>query len=332
MSWLVFAFSGPVLWAISTHFDKYLVEQYFKHSDTAVLLLFTALMGVLTLPFIAFYAPPVTSPGPGSIVLIMLSGVLYMGALLLYLRALQTEEASVVAPFFQAAPVFGYGLAYFVLGETLTARQLAGGALIVGGTLIVSLRFGRGAGTFKLRLVMLMLACGLALAVSGLIFKVFAITVEFWVTTFWLFVGEALFGCAILAIGVYRLHCRAQQASGGAVDDQRRERGPQSRRRAGIPLRAAVRPVEHRAGDRRDDDAVCLRVRRGAERRHPAPRPRDAVGRGFGAERRGGGPGRGRGGAGDARVAPAVIAMGDRCSPARRPELETEYQPEGIAL
>jgi hypothetical protein len=81
---------------------------------------------------------------------------------------------------------------------------LAGGALIVGGTLIVSLRFGRGAGTFKLRLVMLMLACGLALAVSGLIFKVFAITVEFWVTTFWLFVGEALFGCAILAIGVYR--------------------------------------------------------------------------------------------------------------------------------
>jgi len=100
--------------------------------------------------------------------------------------------------------VFGYGLAYFVLGETLTARQLAGGALIVGGTLIVSLRFGRGAGTFKVRLAMLMLACGLALAVSGLIFKVFAITVEFWVTTFWLFVGEALFGCAILAIGVYR--------------------------------------------------------------------------------------------------------------------------------
>ena len=66
MSWLVFAFSGPVLWAISTHFDKYLVEQYFEHGDTAVLLLFTALMGVLTLPFIAFYAPPVTSPGPAA--------------------------------------------------------------------------------------------------------------------------------------------------------------------------------------------------------------------------------------------------------------------------
>ena len=246
MSWLVFAFSGPVLWAISTHFDKYLVEQYFKHSDTAVLLLFTALMGVLTLPFIAFYAPPVTGPGPGSIALIMLSGVLYMGALLLYLRALQTEEASVVAPFFQAAPVFGYVLAYFVLGETLTARQMAGGALIVGGTLIVSLRFGRGAGTFKLRLVMLMLACGLALAVSGLIFKVFAITVEFWVTTFWLFVGEALFGCAILCDrGVSpAIRCLFGEHPAALLTISGVERGPQSRRRAGIPLRAAVRAVE----------------------------------------------------------------------------------------
>ena len=54
MSWLVFAFSGPVLWAISTHLDKYLVERFFKHTDVALLLLFTAFIGVLTLPFIAY--------------------------------------------------------------------------------------------------------------------------------------------------------------------------------------------------------------------------------------------------------------------------------------
>ena len=47
-----------------------------------------------------------------------LSGILYMGAMLLYLQSLQGEEASVVAPFFQAGPLFGYVLAYLVLGET----------------------------------------------------------------------------------------------------------------------------------------------------------------------------------------------------------------------
>lgn len=36
--WILFAFSGPVFWAISTHVDKYLVDRYFKNSDTAVLL------------------------------------------------------------------------------------------------------------------------------------------------------------------------------------------------------------------------------------------------------------------------------------------------------
>ena len=142
MAWLFFAFSGPVLWASSTHFDKYLVERYFKHNDVAVLLLFTALIGLLTLPFIVYYEPTVFEPSAISIALIILSGVLYMGATLFYLHALQSDEASVVAPFFQTVPLFGYVLAYFVLGERLSRLQVTGGLLIVAGTLIVSLRFG----------------------------------------------------------------------------------------------------------------------------------------------------------------------------------------------
>jgi len=205
MSWLVFAFSGPVLWAISTHFDKYLVEKYFKQSDVTVLLVFTAFFGVLTLPVIALCEPAaIVSPAPGSIALIVLSGVLYMGAMLFYLRALQSEEASVVAPFFQAVPLFGYVLAYFVLGETLSLLQMAGGALIIVGTMIVSMRIDQAARVFKWRPAMLMLACRFAAALSGLIFKVFAIKVEFWTTTFWMFVGEAIFGAALLSIGSYR--------------------------------------------------------------------------------------------------------------------------------
>ncbi len=216
MSWLVYAFSGPVLWAISTHLDKYLVERYFKRSDVAVLLVFTAFIGVLALPFIAVCQPAIFTPRPGSIALIVASGILYMGAMLFYLRALQGEEASVVAPFFQASPLFAYGLAYVVLGETLSGRQLLGGALIVLGALIVSVRLtpapalassAGGGGErrgFKMRLAALMLACSFALALSSLIFKAFALTVDFWTTTFWLFVGQAMFGAALLAVPSYR--------------------------------------------------------------------------------------------------------------------------------
>ena len=173
MSWVVFAFSGPVLWAISVHLDKYLVERFFKESNVAVMLLFTAFVGVLLLPFIWLYEPSVIAPGLGSIALIIVSGLLYMVAMLLYLQALQTEEASVVAPYFQAGPLFGYALAYVVLGETLTGRQLAGGVLIVLGALSVSVRAAYGARMFKTRLAVLMLSCGFAGALAGLIFKAF---------------------------------------------------------------------------------------------------------------------------------------------------------------
>ena len=39
---------------------------------------------------------------------------------------------------------------------------------------------------------------------SGLIFKIFALKVEFWTTMFWMFVGEAIFGVGLLMITSYR--------------------------------------------------------------------------------------------------------------------------------
>ncbi len=46
MFWVVFAFSGPVLWAMSVHLDKYLAEPFFKQSNVAVMLFFTAFVGL----------------------------------------------------------------------------------------------------------------------------------------------------------------------------------------------------------------------------------------------------------------------------------------------
>ena len=203
-----------MLWAISVHLDKYLVERFFKDTNVALMVLFTALVVVLALPIIWYFEPAVLNPSFGSIALIVLAGILYMTGMLFYLRALQNEEASVVAPFFQTGPLFGYVLAYLVLGETLTPRQLLGGALIIGGALFVSIRVapshplprkrGRGRRGFKTRLAVLMVACGFIMALASLIFKVFALKVEFWTTTFWMFVGEGIFGAALLMIPLYR--------------------------------------------------------------------------------------------------------------------------------
>jgi drug/metabolite transporter (DMT)-like permease len=203
MSWLVFAFSGPVLWALSTHFDKYLVEKYFKESNVAVLLIFTALTGLVFLPVVWFFEPRVLALDLSPIVLMTASGVIYMSALFLYLRALQHEEASIVVPFAQATPLFSYVLGYLILGEVLTPQQIIGGGLIIGGALLTGLHFG-GAARFRVQTAALMIACALLMSLSSLIFKVFAISDDFWPTTFWMFAGQAVFGAVLLLVPDYR--------------------------------------------------------------------------------------------------------------------------------
>jgi drug/metabolite transporter (DMT)-like permease len=202
--WLLFAFSGPLCWAVSTHIDKFLVDKYFRDSDTAVLMVFTALLGVIALPVIWLFEPKVLALSWTATGVMTLSGILYMGAMLFYLRAIQTEEASVVAPLFQANTLFTFALGALILHEMPHGLQLVGAGLVVLGALGLSLDKDLHLGRFKLRLVLLMLAATFAVALSGVVFKYFAVQDEFWSTTFWTFVGEGLFGAAILAIPKYR--------------------------------------------------------------------------------------------------------------------------------
>jgi uncharacterized membrane protein len=215
MSWLAFALCGPILWAISVHLDKYLVERYFKDADVIVLLIFTALMGLVLMPIIAALVDGVFTRDLTSIVLMTLSGILYMTGITFYLRALQGHDATVVAPFFQSSPLFGYVLAYLILGETLTGTQMLGGALIIVGVLSVSIAGGSRRGRFRWQLAGLMLCCGFIMSMATLIFKAFAIKDEFWATTFWMFAGEALFGAGFLCIGPYRRQFVALLRSNG---------------------------------------------------------------------------------------------------------------------
>ncbi|HEX3487096.1 MAG TPA: EamA family transporter [Micropepsaceae bacterium] len=204
MRWLLFTVLGPLSWAISTHIDKYLVDRFFHDSDTAVLMVFTGVVAVFGLPVIWFFEPSVLSLPAVEISVMTASGVLYMGAMLFYLRAIQSEEASAVAPFFQLSTIFTLLLAYFFLGEKLAAPQLSGIGLIVAGALAVS---ADGAGFvrhFKMRLLFLMAGATFIMAVSAVLFKYFAVEEDFWGTIFWTFVGEGLFGAGILLIPSYR--------------------------------------------------------------------------------------------------------------------------------
>ncbi len=199
--WLLFAFSGPVSWAASTHIDKYLVDKYFANASTAVLMVFTSVIDLLALPIIWYFFPGVFAMPFLSIAVMTFSGALYFGSMLFYLQAIQSEEASVVSPLFQMSILWSASLAYLVLGERLSYMQLFGGVLILGGALLLSLNPSFRFKQIKLRLILTMLACTFVLALSSVVFKFFAVEGAFWPTTFWTYVGAVGAGAAILFSG-----------------------------------------------------------------------------------------------------------------------------------
>src|SRR5665213_3650362 len=95
MTWLLFAFCGPVLWAASTHIDKYLVERFFKKTGVGTLLIFTSLIGLIGLPIIWTFVD-VSVIGSVGITVTSLSGLLYMIAMSFSLRALQIDRMQFV--------------------------------------------------------------------------------------------------------------------------------------------------------------------------------------------------------------------------------------------
>lgn len=93
-------------------------------------MVFTALIGLVMLPVIAVFERDVFAAGPRDVAIMVVSGILYMGAMLFYLRAIQEEEASVIAPLFQLSTLFTFALAWLFLGETLSWKEGRGAALI----------------------------------------------------------------------------------------------------------------------------------------------------------------------------------------------------------
>jgi len=198
MDWLVIALLAPLLWSVSEHIDKYLISRYFL-GKTKALIFFSCVIGIFLLPFIFLYQPSVINVSWQFALIMILDGFLYISYLFPYFAALKRDDASTVIPIFQTIPVFTWVLAFFILGETLTTNQLLASALIILGAIGISLKFNRKRGiSLKKEVFFFMIFASLIIAVNGVVFKLFAISVDFWTAMFWQSAGFAVLGFLLL--------------------------------------------------------------------------------------------------------------------------------------
>lgn len=206
MNWFLIALINPVVHAFVNHFDKYLLSKYMKGGTVGALIMFSSLFAVVALPIIFIINPSVlTSVSLSQGLILMVNGAFLTIAILLYLYAMDLDEASYVAPFFQLIPIFGLLFGFLILGETLTSSQLVAGGFILLGSLLLSFELAGTNTRIKKKLVLLMIGSSLFYSVNAVIFKSVANSQGFLDSLFWDFLGKFLFGVILFfAVRSYR--------------------------------------------------------------------------------------------------------------------------------
>jgi drug/metabolite transporter (DMT)-like permease len=198
MNWIILALLGPIFWSIGNHIDKFLIEKYFKVNGTGILLIFSSLIGIVVAPLFFLIKPEVLEISYFNMGIVLVSGMLGAVVLWLYFKALEDDEVSVVVPFMQLIPVFAYVLGYFILGETLTTVQILAMACIIFGASVLSFEIDEE-NKFRLRkkTILFMTTGALISAFDSVIFKYVLLEENFWISTFWAYIGLSIFGLGI---------------------------------------------------------------------------------------------------------------------------------------
>jgi transporter family protein len=197
MQWFFIALVAPILWAFVNIADHYLISKYSqkeKERSSGGLVIFSSFIGIFIAFLILVFHRGVFDISSGDKLLLLLAGVFTIIWIVLYLYTLEIEEVSRVVPWFLTVPVFGYILGYIFLGETLTQNQILGSVVIFVGLILISINFSGEKKHFKKRPIIYMAFACFIIAVSGVIFKYVTVEGNFWVSSFWEYLGLGLSG------------------------------------------------------------------------------------------------------------------------------------------
>jgi len=217
MQWFFIALGAPFLWAIVNISDQYLVEKYSTGKrGSGGLVLFSSLIGIFVAAIIGILTSGLFSIPTLDKVLLILTGGITIAWIILYLFTLEIEDVSSVVPWFLTIPIFGYVLGYIFLHETLSIQQIIGSIVVLFGVFLISVDFSGQKRKIKLKPALYMTVACILIAICGVIFKYVTIGNNFWVSSFWEYVGLGGFGILLyLFVPKYREEFMLMNRQGG---------------------------------------------------------------------------------------------------------------------
>jgi|GEM_PF-1043261 len=148
MLWVLYALIARFLWSWTNIGDKFLLTN--KVKDPLVYVAMGFLADIVVIPLWMFwgfhwYGWPVFW-------FMVLDAVLFFSGTFFYVLSAQREEISRVNLLWNLAPLQGLWLSWIILGEVLSGRQLIALAILLIGSVLAGLHFGKGKNSFKFSL------------------------------------------------------------------------------------------------------------------------------------------------------------------------------------
>lgn len=140
MDWLFLSLVGAAALAVTGVIDKFLLGRYAR-DPLAYLVALVTMQQILIVAIPIYWGWGYVFP---QTLYALAAGGCQVVLWAAYLRALQVEETSRVAALVYVFPVFVFLGAYLFLGETLAAKDYAGGTLLVCSALLISYRPAQG--------------------------------------------------------------------------------------------------------------------------------------------------------------------------------------------
>jgi len=217
MNWFLIALLATFLWAISNIVDEFIVKKYsIGKRGSGGLVLFTSFIGIVMVILLGLLTKGLFIIPLIDKILLIITGGFTIGWIILYLYTLETEDVSSVVPWFLTIPVFGYVLGFIFLGETLNLHQWTGSIIILLGMMVILIDFGEEKKKFKWEPFRNMMIACFMVASSGVIFKYVTVEGNFWVSSFWEYVGLGVLGIIIyFLVPKYRHQFHLMNKSGG---------------------------------------------------------------------------------------------------------------------
>lgn len=200
MQWFFIALVAPFLWAFVNIADHYLISKFSqknKERSSGGLVIFSSIIGIVIAFLILIFTNGIFAIPTLDKILLLIAGLLTVIWIILYLYALEIEEISTIVPYFLLVPVFGYILGYIFLGESLNTNQIFGSIIIFLGLILLSINWGAEKRHIKHKVIIYMVFACLIVAVSGILFKYVTIEGNFWVSSFWEYLGLGITGIFI---------------------------------------------------------------------------------------------------------------------------------------